>query len=825
LPDCENIGLPYQHYALSDAPAKIAGMTTQQKTQAAGIIGMDFGTTNSGIAVPMADGTLKLLPIDPAASNDKVARTAIYITNDQKIHIGRDAVKAYTAQNTGRSVRMEKVWVGEIEVRAEDMYYVQDVYVFIDVLSPGRLFLSIKSGLRDESFLGTIVGQFYYPLEDIISLYLTVTKTRAEQQLGREIKQVVLGRPVRFAFEPEKDALAQTRLLDAAIRAGYEEVWFQYEPVAAAYDYAQTITQAENVLVFDFGGGTLDITIMRLEPGGKGHEILATGGIPVAGDVFDQKVTRAKLPKHFGEGSYYSTEYKKMPVPGWIFDIFSDWQRLLELQYPENREILDEIAKTAHRPREIAALQRLVRDNFGLQMFDAVEQAKRRLSDDMGTLIHFDGPGFNIRQMVTRTEFETIIRQDVQAIDKHLDEIIEQSGLSLDEIDSVIRTGGSAEIPVFKTMLLSRFGRKKVRAVDTFSSVTAGLGICAQQIAEGTLNLRKWTAEDLKSHSLERETKVSPVNLALLQKRIAFQEGAVDMKDTPERVRIIIGSNKLVASQPVDQMTVPAELKIAAWARTLSAGFDDQILFLTNLYRFVLTTPRVLAEIDELGIDIATLYHFRPMEEVTSGARWADIAEASHLTFVTSRGYARSLSMEQILDRIESPAPYKFDHAPPGVPINVFGTELADELVILNDQGRILRYPCKEPRIRYRGVQVMNWKAGESVAGSLHVRPGGFGEELVVVTATGYGKRLNYADIPLADKHNIRPPLAISRKPVVSIRLQVISERSSLSTSHLSLLTTEGFADGDLGKLAEPDGTTKSQVLVKVKGEQRVLAV
>ena len=500
----------------------------------------------------------------------------------------------------------EKVWVGEIEVRAEDMYYVQDVYVFVDVLSPGRLFLSIKSGLRDESYLGTIVGQFYYPLEDIISLYLTVTKTRAEKQLGRELKQVVLGRPVRFAFEPEHDELAQRRLLDAALRAGYEEVWFQYEPVAAAYDYAQTISQTENVLVFDFGVGTLDVTVMRLEPGGKGHEILATGGIPVAGDVFDQKMTRAKLPKHFGEGSHYSTEHKKMPIPGWIYDIFSDWQRLLELQYPENREILDEIAKTAHRPREIAALQKLVGDNYGLQMFDSVEQAKRRLSEDMGTLIHFNGPGFNIRQMVTRTEFETIIRKEVQAIDQHLDEMLAESGLTADEIDSVIRTGGSAEIPVFKTMLLSRFGPEKVRAVDTFSSVTAGLGICARQIAEGTLELRKWTAEDLKSHSMPKDSKVSPINLDLLQRRVAFQEGSIVAGEEPERVRIIIGSNKLVMAQSAEVSTVPVELSIAGWARTLSAGFDEQILFLTNLYRFVLTTPRVLAEIAELGIDLAT---------------------------------------------------------------------------------------------------------------------------------------------------------------------------------------------------------------------------
>lgn len=791
------------------------GMTTDQTYHPSGIIGMDFGTTNSGIAVPLANGGLEILPIDPAASNQKVARTAIYITNDQHIHIGRDAIGTYTDQNTGRGVRMEKVWVGEIEVRAEDMYYVQDVYVFVDVMSPGRLFLSIKSGLRDESFLGTVVGQFYYPLEDIISLYLSVTKTRAEQQLGRELKQVVMGRPVRFAFDTEADQLAQNRLLDAALRAGYEEVWFQYEPVAAAYDYAQTITQTENVLVFDFGGGTLDVTVMRLEPGGKGHEILATGGIPVAGDVFDQKLTRAKLPKHFGEGSHFSTAHKKMPIPGWIYDIFADWQRLLELQYPENKEILDEIAKTAHRPREIAALQQLVGDNYGLQMFDAVEQAKRRLSDDMGTLIHFDGPGFNIRQMVTRTEFETIIRQEVRNIEAHLDNMLTLSGLSADQIDSVIRTGGSAEIPIFKNMLLSRFGREKVRAVDTFSSVTAGLGICAAQIADGTLNMRKWTADDLKSHSMPKESQVSSASLDLLQKRIAFQEGAVTTADEPERVRLIIASGNTVVAQRPDDDTVPPALRIAGWARTLSAGFDEQILFLTNMYRFVLTTPRTLAEIDELGIDIGTLYQFRPLEEVTAGAVWKRISGGSHLTFVTSRGFARSLSMQQIADRIESPTPYKFDHAPPGVPINVYGTNQEDELVILNNGGRMLRFPCADTRLRYRGVQAIHWKDGESIVASLHMTPDDMGGELVVLTATGYGKRLDYHNVPLVDKYAVRPSMVIARKPTTT----VVSE----SVFGGSVLTSMGWADVELDKLAAPDDTTKSQLLVRTKAAQYVL--
>ncbi|HIP73790.1 MAG TPA: Hsp70 family protein, partial [Anaerolineae bacterium] len=122
------------------------------------IIGMDFGTTNSGMAV--YDGrTVNILPLDLANSNPRVARTALYLTNQQEIAIGRAAIDQYFTQNVGRSSRAKKVWVGEIEIRGADMQYVTDVYVYVDVLSPGRLFLSIKTGLRDLDYPGSVVGQ------------------------------------------------------------------------------------------------------------------------------------------------------------------------------------------------------------------------------------------------------------------------------------------------------------------------------------------------------------------------------------------------------------------------------------------------------------------------------------------------------------------------------------------------------------------------------------------------------------------------------------------------------------------------------------------
>ena len=130
------------------------------------IIGMDFGTTNSGMAV--YDGqAVKILPLDPANKNPYVARTALYVTNDQRITFGREAVNGYFDENIGRPVKMKRVWVGEVEVYGADMFYITDVYAWVDALSPGRLFLSIKSGLRDPEYQGTVIGQFYYSLENL----------------------------------------------------------------------------------------------------------------------------------------------------------------------------------------------------------------------------------------------------------------------------------------------------------------------------------------------------------------------------------------------------------------------------------------------------------------------------------------------------------------------------------------------------------------------------------------------------------------------------------------------------------------------------------
>lgn len=793
------------------------------------IVGMDFGTTNSGMAI--YDGrSVTVLPLDPANANPRVLRTALYVTNDQTVHIGRTAVDQYFEQNVGRPVKMQRVWIGEIEVYGADMYYVTDAYAWVDVYSPGRLLLSIKTSLRDADYPGTVVGQFYYSLENLIATYLTKTKVRAERLLGRELGHVVLGRPVRFSTDPEQDRLAQSRLLQAALRAGYDKVYFQYEPIAAAFNYETTIKKEENILVFDFGGGTLDITIMRLGNRQR-RAVLATGGIPVAGDVFDQKLVQAKLTRHFGKGTLYGARHKSLTVPQWIYDTFSSWQTILELQSAENRKILQEIAQTARRRYQIEALVNLVSSNYGLRMFDIVERTKRTLSEKRGAEILLEGPGFHVRDFVTRSEFENIIRNEIVAIDRHLDETLAASGLAAGQIDAVIRTGGSSEIPVFHEMLARKFGAEKVRRIDVFSSVTAGLGVIAHGIERNEIELKAYTPDDVASpaatDSAHSRPNVSPVNLEIMQRRIALEERGTAANASPangsapaaeQRALVFVNDQGQVqvVAVPVERWqreeVLPlADLGITGTAvQALTAGLDEQLLLITSLYRFLLITPRQLADLRSIGLTIADLHQLRQHEKICTVSRWGEINRQTKLLLATSLGFVRPYPMDVLKINIEAPVPLKFDQPLLGDPIAALGAEEEDELVLATGSGRAVRFALKS--LRLAGLQALNCGRDDRVREAIVAQPD---DKIVLATADGYGRCLLAEWVPVPPKANTRG------KSMVARRSELVAIAAPKRDAALWLVTSKRLVPVETGHLPLED-STRTEPLLKVEPDETV---
>ena len=167
-------------------------------------VGIDFGTSNSGVAV--FDGKrIQLLPIDHQNVIPEVVRTILYITRDYKHYIGQEAVELYYKQNINRLRRFVKKWAGELDIYGADMHYVDDVYVYVDELKPGRLLQFLKTALRSKGYQGTRIFDRYYTLPDILAAYLREIKNRAEAILHEHIDSVTLGRPVKFSLDPNQD--------------------------------------------------------------------------------------------------------------------------------------------------------------------------------------------------------------------------------------------------------------------------------------------------------------------------------------------------------------------------------------------------------------------------------------------------------------------------------------------------------------------------------------------------------------------------------------------------------------------------------------------
>lgn len=710
---------------------------------------MDFGTTHSGMA--WYDGQqLRMLPLNPRNATDNVTPTMLYITNEQIIHFGREATNAYFEQNLGRPSKSEKVWVGEIsQTFAEIGTFIKDVYIWVDVLSPGRLFLSFKSDLSDASYTGTAIGRFFYTLEEITATYLYIAKSRAERALGQPVDAVVLGRPVHFHADPAADALAQARLLDATLRAGYQRVYFEYEPVAAAHYYEMSITQPQQVLVFDFGGGTLDITIMRL--GERGRGVLATGGVPLAGDLFDRKIVRAKIPQLFGEGSLYRSLDKKLAVPGWIYEAFGDWRTLLTLQQPENLHALRTIAPVADQRRALEALIKLVTSNYSLKLFEVVEEVKRRLSEKETAIIRLQGDGFTIRQTITRAEFEGLIRPEYHLIEQEVERTLRAAGLRAEQIDVVIRTGGSSQIPLFQRMLAQKFGPDKVRAIDTFGSVTAGLGVIAHRIAQGEVEKPVYTQASRAMSTGSGRANIPPINLDLLKTQIDWRENAQG-RVAGRGLLLLTKNYELTVSELPTPL--PATLTLAdadlpppeALQVALCATLDEPLLLITSAFRLVLVTLRALRQQQAAGLTVAQLYGFARAEQICLVQRWAAIYEHDQLILISTQGYGRRFDMTQIRPAIEGPTPTKIYWTLPGWPRLVLGAASGTAIALVTSSGRGLRIPVAT--IRRTGTRLIHKAKSDDLVFAAGVDEQ---QSLWLLTTQGYAKSLPAAAIPLGE--------------------------------------------------------------------------
>lgn len=229
------------------------------------------------------------------------------------------------------------------------------------------------------------------------------------------------------------------------------------------------------MLVFDFGGGTLDVTITRIEPDGT-RTVVATDGVPVGGDLLDQRVVMGKLHPHFGAGAELGP--RRLPLPAFLLDHLAGWQTIVEMHNPRTLDIIEEAIRSSNRPQQLRALRALVRENYGLPLYEMVERTKRELSEAERVTLALHVGDIQFDEPLERWDFERLIGPDVRAVDACIDRTLAAAGLVAKNVDVVLRTGGSSRVPRFVRLLADKFGSDRLLddGQDIFTSVATGLG-------------------------------------------------------------------------------------------------------------------------------------------------------------------------------------------------------------------------------------------------------------------------------------------------------------------------------------------------------------
>jgi len=422
-------------------------------------VGLDFGTTNSAIGVAGDDGRVTL---------------ARYPNQDALADTFRSIL--YFHPEAGDARRTLTTAAGN-----------DAIHQYLEAEGTGRLVQSLKSYLADRGFQSTSVFGRTYTLEDLLSFLVRAIKTLGERELGALGPRIVVGRPVRFsgAKDEAEDAYAVDRLRRAVVAAGFDDVVFEYEPVAAAYYYESRLDHDERVLIADFGGGTSDFSLIEVGPKARkegARRILGNGGVGIAGDALDAKILHHLVSPSLGLGATYrSMTGKELEVPVWLFTKLRRWHHLSFLKAPKTMALLEEMVDQSDGPAraKLEALLHVVDRDLGYHLYRAVERAKVALSSADATRFVFDDDPVHIEHPLTRAQFDAWISEETAAMEECVDGLLAQAGAAPSDVDRVFMTGGTSFVPAVRALFDARFGRDKIVAGGEMISVASGLALRA----------------------------------------------------------------------------------------------------------------------------------------------------------------------------------------------------------------------------------------------------------------------------------------------------------------------------------------------------------
>ncbi|TWI69191.1 putative chaperone protein [Pseudoduganella lurida] len=406
--------------------------------------GVDFGTSNSTVGW-VAPGRPVMLPLEEGKAT--LPSVVFFNADDDEVTFGRAALADYLAGYDGRLMR------------------------------------SLKSLLGTPLMEGqTEVAGRSVPFRTLLSQFIGELKSRAETAAGRPFTAAVLGRPVYFIDDdPVADQLAEDTLAQIARDAGFRDIAFQYEPIAAAFDYESQIDGEELVLIADIGGGTSDFSLVRLGPEraakrDRRDDILATGGVHIGGTDFDKYLSLATVMPVLGHGSELKSG---SAVPSSYYFNLATWHTINQAYTRKMSSQLAELVRDAREPALLQRLQNLIEDRAGHWLAMQVEEAKIALSASDIVQMNLDRLTPPLTLDVARPRFVTAIEPLVDTVGATVRRLLDDAGVQPGQVDTVFFTGGSSGVAALRERIGAVVPAARRVEGDLFGSIGAGLALDA----------------------------------------------------------------------------------------------------------------------------------------------------------------------------------------------------------------------------------------------------------------------------------------------------------------------------------------------------------
>ena len=412
--------------------------------------GIDFGTSNSTAGFSRAGlpaGASLLLPLEDGRLT--LPSVVFFHEEDGQVSYGRAALADYLAGHEGRLMRSLKSLLG--------------------------------TALIDEY---TEVAGRALPFRTLLSQFIGELKRRAEQAAGQSFTRAVLGRPVFFVDgDAAADRQAENTLAEIARSVGLKDIAFQYEPIAAAFDYESQISCETLALVVDIGGGTSDFALVRLAPERRAKvdrrsDILASSGVHIGGTDFDKYLSLASVMPMLGLGSLLRSG---LQVPSAQYFNLATWHTI-NLAYTKKAwSQIAELHREAVDKNKLERLQSLVRERAGHWLAMEVEAAKITLSDADAATMELGRIAASQTLTLQRSDVNAAIGTLVSSIEGVVIALLSDAGLAPESIDTVFFTGGSSGVPLLRERIAALLPAARAVEGDRFGSIGAGLAIEAQR--------------------------------------------------------------------------------------------------------------------------------------------------------------------------------------------------------------------------------------------------------------------------------------------------------------------------------------------------------